>query len=56
MFVVREEEEEQSGQDHEEAHHYGQDPVGHVNHVSSLGSCVLILLYLDNLIGQFNTE
>ena len=56
MFVVGEEEEKESGQDHQEAHHYGQDPVGHVHHVSSLGSCVLVLLYLDNLIGQFKIQ
>ena len=56
MFAVAEQEEEQSAQDHEEAHHYGQDPVGHVHHVSSLGSRVLVLLYLDNLIGQFKIQ
>lgn len=50
MFVVTQQEEEESAQDHQEAHHYGQDPVGHVHHVSSLGSCVLVLLYLDNLL------
>ena len=56
MFVVTEQEEEQSAQDHEETDHDGQDPVGHVHHVSSLGCRVLVLLYLDNLIGQFNIE
>ena len=56
MFAVSEQEEEESAQDHDEAHHDGQDPVGHVHHVSSLGSRVLVLLYLDNLIGKFNIE
>ena len=56
MFAVAEQEEEESAQDHDEAHHDGQDPVGHVHHVSSLGSRVLVLLYLDNLIGQFYIE
>ena len=52
VFVVTQQEEEESAQDHEEAHHYGQDPVGHVHHVSSLGRRVLVLLDLDNLIGE----
>ena len=56
MFAVSEQEEEESAQDHDEAHHDGQDPVGHVHHVSSLGSRVLVLLYLDNLIGQFQIQ
>ena len=56
VFVVTQQEEEESAQDHDKAHHDGQDPVGHVHHVSSLGSRVLVLLYLDNLIGQFNTQ
>ena len=49
VFVAAEEEEEQSAQDHEEADHDGQDPVGHVHHVSSLGGRVFVLLYFDNL-------
>ena len=54
MFVVTEQEEEQSAQDHEETHHDGEDPVGHVHHVSSLGGRVFVLLYFDNLILKFN--
>ena len=54
VLVVAEQEEEESPEDHEEAHHDGQQPVGHVHHVPGLRGRVFVLLYLDNLVGQFS--
>ena len=47
--VVMTKEEKQGTEYHQKPHHNGEDPVGHVDHVSLLGSRVFILLYLYNL-------
>ena len=52
VLLVAEEQQQRPGQNHEETDRDGQDAVGHVHHVVSLASCVLVLLnlkYLESL-------
>ena len=49
VLPVAEKQQHRPGQDHEEADSDGQDAVGHVHHVVSLASCVLVLLNLKYL-------
>ena len=49
VLLVAEEQQQRPGQNHEEADRDGQDAVGHVHHVVSLASCVLVLLNLKYL-------
>ena len=49
VLPVAEEQQQRPGENHEEADSDGQDAVGHVHHVVSLASCVLVLLNLKYL-------
>ena len=49
VLPVAEEQQQRPGQDHDEADRDGQDAVGHVHHVVSLASGVLVLLNLKYL-------